>query len=268
MRKYTLNEFYFDVIDNEAKAYFLGFLYADGNHCVKKNRITIGLQERDKYILEEFNRMINSNRPIVFKSKELLNKRKGFTNCQNQYYLNINSKHMSQSLLKLGLFNNKTFILKFPTEDQVPEFLQSHFIRGYIDGDGCVEKKGVSFMGTFDFCSKIKEIAKNKLNVNFYYRFKCTYPISEFTLKNKSARTFLKWIYQDSTIYLKRKYLRFLEQLQYEHDIKKLRLCCVEGCNTLQRSMNYCQHHYDQVRKKNKIFELKKEIIWIKCPNM
>ena len=45
MQKYSLNDDYFSVIDNEHKAYWLGFLYADGSlsktapRCSGHNRI-------------------------------------------------------------------------------------------------------------------------------------------------------------------------------------------------------------------------------------
>ena len=55
LRKYPLNEHYFDNIDCEDKAYFLGLLFADGcNHRDNKYKITISLQEEDKEILSKF----------------------------------------------------------------------------------------------------------------------------------------------------------------------------------------------------------------------
>ena len=55
-RIYTLNENYFEQIDTQEKAYFLGFLWADGCNC--NGVIHLVLQEKDKYILEKFNELI------------------------------------------------------------------------------------------------------------------------------------------------------------------------------------------------------------------
>lgn len=53
--------------------------------------------------------------------------------------LKITSPQLFDDLIKLGCVYNKTFLLKFPTNDQVPfEFLNS-FILGLIDGDGSIE---------------------------------------------------------------------------------------------------------------------------------
>ena len=53
-----------------------------------------------------------------------------------QAYANIRDKKMVDDLNKLGCVNNKSLILTFPSEDQVPVKYLSHFIRGYFDGDG------------------------------------------------------------------------------------------------------------------------------------
>ena len=54
LRKYDVNQNYFDIIDTQNKAYFLGFLYADGNVSKDNNNIQIALQARDLHILESF----------------------------------------------------------------------------------------------------------------------------------------------------------------------------------------------------------------------
>lgn len=67
MLKYIQNDSFFEKIDNERKAYWLGFLYADG--CVSEKsennkRIIMQLHPNDRYILEQLLKDMNSNRPI------------------------------------------------------------------------------------------------------------------------------------------------------------------------------------------------------------
>ena len=262
-RKYPLNELYFDNIDTEEKAYFLGFLYADGYNFTKRTRVLLGLQARDKEILEKLSSFLQPTKPLQFSTKEY-DRKKG-RNSQDQYVLVINSRHISERLVELGCVYKKSLILKFPTEDQVPNYLLRHFVRGYFDGDGCVEKKGASLMGTLDFCKSLANIIKDKFNVNFYIRTKGKNNAAEACLKSKAARTFLKWIYDDSTIYLQRKYAKFLIQMEYEETLKTKKFkyfeCCVVNCDNKHRSSSYCQYHYDQVRKNNKVFPKKSNFV-------
>lgn len=215
-RKYTLNENYFDVIDTEHKAYFLGLLYADGCNYEKKNVIYLKLQEKDKEILEKFNLAIESNRPLGFikKKKE---------SHQNSFVLSISSNLMSKKLAELGCFQKKSLTLKFPTEEQVPNHLIRHFIRGYFDGDGSFTKykdskrdyyrMTVSIIGTIYFTTILKEIIKHKLNINCNLRIRKGK--EDKTTRNlifggkNICEKFLNWIYNDCTFYLNRKYQKF-----------------------------------------------------------
>ena len=76
----------------------------------------------------------------------------------------INSIEFVNDLIKLGAIPNKSLILKFPTDEQVPSYLLNHFIRGYFDGDGSIsysEKRNrwiFQIIGTLEFLSKIKDI--------------------------------------------------------------------------------------------------------------
>ena len=61
MSEYNYNEKYFEEINTERKAYWLGFLYADGyiepiyrKEKIKAYRIEVGLSIIDKNTLEKF----------------------------------------------------------------------------------------------------------------------------------------------------------------------------------------------------------------------
>jgi len=239
-RKYNIDETFFDVIDTEEKAYFLGFLYADGYNNTDRNSVTLSLKEDDKEILEILNNILQPNKPLQYvkiKSK----------NSTNQYRLVIANKHISQKLVELGCDKAKTYSLKFPSEEQVPKHLIRHFVRGYFDGDGWVGEKAISIVSTLNFCNSLAEILKEKFGINCYIRAR--HPernnsIRMLELNNKSARTFLNWIYKDSNIHLQRKYNRYLKQIEYENSLSEIRICSVDGCSKKHSAKGYCRNHY------------------------
>jgi len=62
--KYTLDKYYFEKINTEQKAYFLGLIASDG--CVTdRNKILISLVESDGYLIEAFKKAINYNGPLI-----------------------------------------------------------------------------------------------------------------------------------------------------------------------------------------------------------
>lgn len=217
--KYTVNHNYLDKIDTEEKAYFLGFFYADGYNNESRNYIAISLQERDKSIIEKFKKLLESDKPLYFVDFKTKNK-----NSQNHYKLQINSKRLSERLKELGCPQRKSLILEFPTEEQVPSSLLKHFIRGMLDGDGCfsivMQKEKykawqVDIMSTLKFCLKLKEILEQKLCINSCVVIKKNgNPLSAriYIGGRKQVAKLLNWIYQDATIYLERKYNKYIEE--------------------------------------------------------
>ena len=256
-RKYEVNESFFDVIDTEEKAYFLGFLYADGYNNTDRNSVTLSLKEYDKDILGKLNNLLQSNKPLQYVEFKT-------ANSSNQYRLVIANKHISQRLTELGCHRAKTYSLMFPSEEQVPKYLVRHFVRGYFDGDGWVGKKAISVVSTLDFCNSLAEILKEEFNINCYIRAR--HPerknnIRMLELSEKAARTFLNWIYKDSNIYLQRKYDRYLKQIEYEKSLTEVKVCAVEGCNKKHSGKGYCRNHYYQLcggkEKRRKRYESK-----------
>lgn len=242
-RKYSINEAFFDVIDTEEKAYFLGFLYADGYNNTHRNSVTLSLKENDKEILEKLNNLLQPNKPLQYVEYKT-------TNSTNQYRLVIANNHISQRLVDLGCYKAKTYTLEFPKEKQVPSNLLRHFVRGYFDGDGWVGEKAICIVSTLNFCNSLAEILNQELNVNSYIRAR--HPernnnIRMLELNRKSARKFLKWIYKDSNIHLQRKYERYLKQMDYEESLSKMRICCIDGCEEKHIGKGYCRNHYYQL---------------------
>lgn len=225
IRKYNVNENFFDKIDTEAKAYFLGLMFADGNNYrSEKNdnghdyQINITLQEQDKDILEIYKSYIVPNIDLKFiKSKDSHHK--------NQYRLRFDSKIVSDQLVKLGCVPNKSMILEYPT--CIPDNLQHHFLRGYFDGDGSISfwikqwktttNKNYTWQitSTKNFCEGAKQIIEYFAKITPYQR--ATHPkLNQITTTislggNQQVYRLMSWLYQDATIFLKRKHNKYLE---------------------------------------------------------
>jgi len=63
-RKHPVNKNYFNDIDSQEKAYFIGLLYADGSNRINRGEVNLTLQKEDYYLLEKLNNSINPSRPI------------------------------------------------------------------------------------------------------------------------------------------------------------------------------------------------------------
>lgn len=207
-RKYELDELFFENIDTEEKAYWFGFMCADGYVSEKKSTMEVTLQERDIYHLEKFKNSLRSNYKLT-RHKKVLNGKEFIG-----YRLTFSSEKMKKDLVDKGCTIRKSLTLKFPTSDVVPKELVRHFIRGYFDADGCIYKNSnrnisytVELTGTIEFLERyVKEIKlhKNKLHhphedrigVNFY---KSSYA-------GQYALHILKYMYDGATVFLDRKY--------------------------------------------------------------
>ena len=118
--RYVLNENYFNEINTEAKAYILGFIYADG-FVGNENFNNIVIAVNDLEILEFI------VKEIEFTGEIRKTKKGGFTNSKCGYSLNFSSRIMADRLRNIGLYPNKSL-----TIDSIPiirEELVRHFIR-------------------------------------------------------------------------------------------------------------------------------------------
>ncbi len=225
-RKYFPNDTFFDTIDTESKAYFLGLLWADGHNDIKNNCIHIRLQEGDKHILETFGKAVYGDKifPLYYEI------RKDYSgnnyNLQNCYRLDINSKHMCETLLSYGATQTKSFTLEFPT--CVPNHLIHHFIRGFFDGDGSISihKKGgktyrafcFSIICSMPFGKRLNEVVKEQIGVELQYLHDYRYNIPMVYSKTSGSYKpckVLNWFYKDATIFLQRKYETYLKLVHY-----------------------------------------------------
>lgn len=146
-RLYQLREDYFREIDSAEKAYFLGLIFADG--CITKGRLTLGLHEADKHILESFNQALYlTDHPLYYRKAHAKKWRNGKTyTTQVSYALTVFSQTLVADLARYGCVSCKTDVIRFPF-DTIPQTYYRDFIRGYFDGDGCIVRSGTKYKAT------------------------------------------------------------------------------------------------------------------------
>lgn len=206
-RKWAVNDNYFNIIDTEEKAYILGFFYADAYNRADQNHVTMFLQEGDKDILEKISEAVSQIRPLVYSVK------KGKNN-QNQWGIVISSRQICQDLIKWGCPQAKTLIIEWP-EFLHPKLFR-HFLRGMWDGDGHVGNGPAFVVSTKNFCIELQKLIKRIFNFGgcvYQNRTDTNNDITHcYSINGKNQlRVFLDWLYKDSTIYLDRKYNKYLE---------------------------------------------------------
>jgi len=198
--RYNFDEDYFESIDTEDKAYFLGFIVADGSVNSISNVIQITQKEPD--ILYEFKKYIKYEGDLI-KSKT-----------RDVFDIKISSSKMKSDLLKLGISPNKTMSVSYPL---IPENLQSHFMRGVFDGDGCIsihhDKRDNSDRGQVNICSGsfdfIKEYVDNMVKYcgvkkNNIRQPKGTYYVIDWGGLS-DVESVYEFLYKEANIFLKRK---------------------------------------------------------------
>lgn len=220
MRKYKLSfpkiKLYFDntvfdSIDNEEKAYWLGFLYADGFVNGKyNNSVELSLKADDYEHLEKFNTFLKNKHKIKISKSS-----KGFTRCRCV----ITDKHFHDRLIELGCIPNKSTNLTFPDLSIFSDTsLVYDFIRGYVDGDGSItntfkeNRLRLEILGTKEFLEGIIKIFKDKFNKISSTRSSKN-GINNFRIicSCSKADEVCKILYLNSTIYLDRKFKKFAE---------------------------------------------------------
>lgn len=110
-------------------AYVLGYFTADGNMFINPNNSHyIAFTSTDYELISNVREILCSGHKIGVQDYQ---SRKG----KIRYCLQIGGKGIFQDLLNLGLMPNKSKRIKLP---QIPDNYFKHFVRGYFDGDGCI----------------------------------------------------------------------------------------------------------------------------------
>jgi hypothetical protein len=202
-----LNHTYFRSIDSEQKAYWLGFLLADGgiNDKVKRGalQLSVHLGGEDVLHLERLRLALEIENPICHAA-------------EGDIRLSASSDILCGDLIGLGCTPRKSFTARLPSIDDA---LQRHMLRGYFDGDGSACISGgrlfVSFIGTHALLSQIKLLLG--VSKKLIPRRGCSHLNLNRLAHLRSAHAFM---YEGATVALERKKLVY-ERGLVRPDIKR-----------------------------------------------
>jgi len=222
--RYTIDDSIFEKIDTEDKAYWLGFIAADGN-VTDYGGLNIGLKKSDLLHLEKFKKFCGSSHPIKIcrssPSFEGGDNSKIFESCR----IVIGNRKICNDLAKFGILPRKSFSF-IPTLDLISEDLHRHFWRGVFDGDGCISKTlepkyKNSWVWTINLVGNRPVIEKFQEYIFSYSKCRAKI-ISKYGECDKETccissagvelvQNILRPIYSNANIYLDRKYKLYLE---------------------------------------------------------
>ena len=207
-------------INNEYEAYIIGLFMADG--YISKNQAGLRLKKSDKNLVEQVKNYFSED----IKLQEDI----------NSFSFAISSAKVCDNLEKLGVLRHKTFKeLHIPTMNYS---LVRHFIRGFFDGDGsiflCKHNSNIYFKS--NICSPTKNILEEiqlelkKVNIestiNLEHRIGKEFKLFNSTIigsidmyrlfirKKNSIEKWYHYLYDNSTIYLERKFYIFNNNLE------------------------------------------------------
>ena len=207
-------------------AYVLGYIYADGS------------LEDASYLRGKYLRVSSTEESSIIKIRELLKSEHSITireprwgtffggkryQSKKAYLLRIGSHKIYNSLLKIGLYPNKSLTIKFPI---VPKKYLPHFVRGYFDGDGCVSlyrapgKYGQQIMkklsviftsGSFSFLETLGLILVYQAGLKHYKVYKGWNRSFQLRYSTVDSIKIFKFIYNQTgkDLFLKRKFAVF-----------------------------------------------------------
>lgn len=210
-RKFTCNESYFEEVNSPEKAYWIGFLLADGFiESKRKNgsqKFGVTLSSVDCRHLELLNECLESTYEIKEYYGSGFNKRGSFSK------LIITSQKMVDDLKSKGVVESKTIVGEWP--DSISKYTYD-FLRGYFDGNGSIYfSKGqyhISFTGTESILEGINK-ALGRTNTVSKCKNKNAYALHYGG--NKNIYEIVSLLYYPGCMCLERKYNKCLSFIKY-----------------------------------------------------
>ena len=191
---------YFETIDTVDKAYFLGFLIADGSINSNDNTVSLSLSSKDVDILKIFANCVHSSNKLYYRKDK------------PEVSFRVKCNKWKQDLAQYGVVPRKTDISYIP---RLNLNLMSHLIRGLIDGDGWVSYKShqIGFCGNELCVTQLRDYLVETLGVYKVTVLHAEPHLWQVTWASKNDISIIgNYIYKDKQeFFLKRKYDNFLK---------------------------------------------------------
>ncbi|MBE3093691.1 MAG: hypothetical protein IMZ52_01580 [Actinobacteria bacterium] len=218
-RKYYVNHNVFSGRMNADKAYWIGFLMADGNISKPKfgesQAITLQLQSRDLNHIYKYKKFLETDK-VIYSTRHNCGI-KGYNKQYDGYMLRITSDKIAKRLIHCGIIPQKSGKEKLININKIYE---RDYFRGYVDGDGCIiygktyANNCVELYGSYDICKQFKDFVINhgmntKADVH-----KRNYSDILYVIRisgNHNVYKLLNLLYKDTSVYLDRKYNKAMQ---------------------------------------------------------
>jgi hypothetical protein len=147
------SSFNIELINNPTKefAYILGFLWADGYLLPNTNTVSLEIVEKDAEIIKET--VLKTGNWIVY--NRVRSSKDGYVRQKTTKF------HVTDNILRTFLekhdYTKKSFNSFKSIYYYLPEGLRKYFLRGYIDGDGCIYASPKNNLYQFHISSTINQ---------------------------------------------------------------------------------------------------------------
>lgn len=186
---------------NKEKAYWIGFLFADG--CISdRHRVQLGLQETDIGHIKKFQQFVKGD---FYKITNIVSNK----SCSFKFV----SEKISNDLATYGVVPRKTLTDNFALN--IPNEFIFDYLRGFFDGDGSfhIDTRGrwvVQLPGSYEFCIKLMHCLKQK-SIHSIGPYKTNSNVFLVQIQSDNAQNILYKIYENSNYLtrLDRKYEKY-----------------------------------------------------------
>nr|WP_145401689.1 LAGLIDADG family homing endonuclease [Paenibacillus xylanexedens] len=226
---YSFNKNYFDQINTEDKAYWIGFIWCDGYVCKRERsgrtsyEFKLDLAAEDEEHLYKLRNALDANYEIkkyIFKNS--------FLNNQAVRRLYICNKYFASQLHEdYGLEANRKNIDKLISK--IPKELIRHFIRGVLDADGSLNSSIVKDHGKLRYKAQLDFTTYQEICMfinNHFFEAGLTNQLMKITTRhddrdgecrrisfsgNEQVPRLITYLYYNSNTYLDRKMKKYIE---------------------------------------------------------